>query len=67
MYKNRSSTGNNLCGQRIAALRLARTLRLSQRAAVQGIRIAAERKRNVRSADPTVDVGPTSALRASSQ
>ena len=32
MYKNRSSTGNNLCGQRIAALRLARTPRLSQRA-----------------------------------
>ena len=37
--------------------------RCPQRAAVAGIRIAAERKRNVRSADPTVDVGPTSALR----
>ena len=31
MYKNRSITGNNLCGQRIAALRLARVPRLSQR------------------------------------
>ena len=31
MYKNRSSTGNNLCGRRIAALRLARVPRLSQR------------------------------------
>ena len=37
--------------------------RCPQRAAVAGIRIAAECKRNVRSADPTVDVGPTSALR----
>ena len=32
MYKNRSSTGNNLCGRRIAALRLVHDPRLSQRA-----------------------------------
>ena len=37
--------------------------RRPRRPGVAGIRIAAERKRNVRSADPTVDVGPTSALR----
>lgn len=32
MYKNRSSSGNNLCGRQIAALRMAHEPRLSQRA-----------------------------------